>query len=195
MEGQDPVTPDQSTTAAHSGTTAPESDTMRYAVIDSPVDELTVVADGDVLVGVYFRGRMAAQLTGSDLPQLDAQDDPLFRATRDQLGAYFAGTLTAFDLPLEARGSRFQQDVWRLLQAIPYGATTTYGAIAEQVGGKGLSQRVGQTVGANPISIIIPCHRVIGADGSLTGFGGGLDRKRRLLALEEPVEVREARLF
>lgn len=188
------MTPEQQTAPVQSAGFAPSA-TTRYAVIDSPVDPLTLVADGCVLVGVYFRGRMAAQFAGSDLPRVDADGDALLGAARDQLRDYFAGTLTDFDLPLDARGSDFQRAVWRLLQAIPYGTTTTYGAIAEQVGGKGLSQRVGQTVGANPISIVIPCHRVIGADGSLTGFGGGLDRKRQLLALEEPAEVREARLF
>lgn len=167
----------------------------RYAVVASPVDDLTLVADGGLLIGVYFQGRAADKVAASSMPRIPAGDDPLLGAVHDQLDAYFRGRLTTFDVPLEARGSSFQQDVWRLLQQIPYGTTTTYGAIAEQVGGKGRSQQVGQVVGANPISIVIPCHRVIGADGSLTGFGGGLDRKRTLLALEEPAEVRKSRLF
>ncbi len=179
---------------ASTGAPSPRAD-ARYAVVASPVDELTLVADGDVLVGVSFRGRAADKVAASGLPRVSPDDDPLLGTVRDQLDAYFDGRLTSFDVPLEARGSVFQQAVWRLLQQIPYGTTTTYGAIAEQVGGKGRSQQVGQVVGANPIAIVIPCHRVIGADGSLTGFGGGLDRKRVLLALEEPAEVRESRLF
>lgn len=167
---------------------------LRHTRVDSPVDELTLIADGDVLIGVYFAGRWASQVA-HEVPHVEVDADPLLRRTRDQLGEYFAGDRMQFDLPLEPRGNEFGQTVWHLLTLIPYGTTTTYGAIAEQVGGRGLSQRVGQTVGSNPLSIVIPCHRVIGADGTLVGFGGGLDRKRYLLGLEEPPAESASRLF
>jgi len=107
-----------------------------------------------------------------------------FKAAADQLDAYFAGELTRFDVPLAPRGSEFQQRVWAALQEIPYGRTESYGELAERIGSPGSARAVGLANGKNPIGIIIPCHRVVGADGSLTGYGGGLDRKKQLLDLE-----------
>jgi methylated-DNA-[protein]-cysteine S-methyltransferase len=101
-----------------------------------------------------------------------------------QLAEYFAGNRTAFDLPLDASGSDFERQVWTLLRAIPYGATTSYGELARRLGDVKLSRAVGAANGKNPIPIIVPCHRVIGANGDLTGFGGGIDRKRWLLEHE-----------
>lgn len=112
-----------------------------------------------------------------------------------ELDEYLAGQRTQFTIAVQPQGNDFSQEVWALLQEIPYGETMTYGEIAQQLGNKHLAQRVGQVVGRNPVSIIIPCHRVIGSDGSLTGYAGGLDRKRFLLELEEPAEVTETRLF
>lgn len=128
-------------------------------------------------------------------PVVDSAHDPLLRAAHTQLTEYLTGDRRDFDLPLATHGDAFSEQVWALLREIPYGETTTYGAIATALGNPRFAQRVGQVVGRNPIGIIIPCHRVIGADGTLTGFGGGLDRKRRLLDLEEPAERRAERLF
>jgi methylated-DNA-[protein]-cysteine S-methyltransferase len=102
-----------------------------------------------------------------------------------QLGAYFAGELTDFDIELDLRGTEFQRRVWKALLTIPYGETRSYGEIAEQIGAPGAARAVGLANGHNPIAIVVPCHRVIGASGSLTGYGGGLDRKRTLLELEK----------
>lgn len=117
----------------------------------------------------------------------DSVRDPgaeLFVRARTQLEAYFAGELRSFDLPVDLRGSDRQRAVWQQLTTIPYGRSVTYGAIATAVGSPGMAQAVGQHVGQNPVGIIVPCHRVIGADGSLTGYAGGLERKRHLLTLE-----------
>jgi methylated-DNA-[protein]-cysteine S-methyltransferase len=109
-----------------------------------------------------------------------------FREAREQLAAYFAGELTEFRLPLSSAGTAFREKVWAALDSVPYGTTTTYGSLAARVGASRAAMRaVGGAVGANPLLILRPCHRVIGADGSLTGYAGGLDRKRHLLALEQ----------
>lgn len=113
------------------------------------------------------------------------QDDDVFGDAVEQLGAYFAGELTSFDLDLELVGTEFQRRVWEALRTIPYGETRSYGEIALQIGAPGAFRAVGLANGRNPIGIIVPCHRVIGASGALTGYGGGLDRKRALLDLEK----------
>ncbi|HUH53211.1 MAG TPA: methylated-DNA--[protein]-cysteine S-methyltransferase [Microbacteriaceae bacterium] len=123
------------------------------------------------------------------------QDDILLTNTLLQLKEYLDGIRTVFSLPLSPEGNEFSNQVWQILLSIPYGSTTTYGTIASELGNPYLAQRVGQAVGHNPISIIIPCHRVLGADGSLTGYVGGLEIKRQLLALEEPAAVSANRLF
>jgi methylated-DNA-[protein]-cysteine S-methyltransferase len=168
-------------------------DTMstKHTVIDSPVGDLTVVAADGAITGLYFATHLRA-------PARDAigdhTDDGFGEVTR-QLGEYFAGARTVFDLPLAPVGNEFQQRVWALLTTIPYGETRSYGDLAKALGDPGLAQAVGSANGRNPISIIVPCHRVVGADGSLTGYAGGLDRKRYLLELEEPAEVSAGRLF
>jgi methylated-DNA-[protein]-cysteine S-methyltransferase len=111
-------------------------------------------------------------------------DHPLIRATRRQLEEYFAGKLHQFNLPLDLQGTPFQKRVWAALSAIPYGETRTYSQLARQIGAAGAARAVGSANHANPVAIVVPCHRVIGADGALTGYGGGLDRKRFLLDLE-----------
>lgn len=124
-----------------------------------------------------------------------AARDPLLAQAADELRQYLAGARQEFDVPISTAGDPLSEEVWQRLLEIPYGETTTYGAIAAALGRRELAQRVGQCVGHNPISIIIPCHRVLGADGSLTGYAGGLDRKRALLDLEEPEEAKLSRLF
>jgi methylated-DNA-[protein]-cysteine S-methyltransferase len=152
-----------------------------HAVIDSPVGPLTLVCSTDnELTGLYMdeqRHRPAEDLFG-------ARDDSLLPEVAVQLAEYFAGARTSFDLPLKMTGTPFQQEVWAALQDIPYGETTTYGELADALGKPQAARAVGLANGKNPISIIVPCHRVIGSTGSLTGYGGGLQRKQQLLAHE-----------
>jgi methylated-DNA-[protein]-cysteine S-methyltransferase len=119
------------------------------------------------------------------------RDDAGFADVAEQLGEYFAGERTAFDLPLRAEGNELQRAVWRLMAAIPYGETRSYGHLARALGDRSLAQAVGTACGRNPLPVVVPCHRVVGADGDLVGFGGGLARKRFLLDLEQ----RGQRLF
>ncbi|MGY1810850.1 methylated-DNA--[protein]-cysteine S-methyltransferase [Blastococcus sp. SYSU D00669] len=153
-----------------------------HTVVPSPIGPLVVVRDGDVLVRLYLEPPGATA-------DLGPRDDG--GAVAAQLGEYFAGERTAFDLPLRPAGSAFELAVWEQLAAIPYGETRSYGAVAAAVGEPGGAQAVGLACGRNPLAIVVPCHRVVGADGSLVGFGGGLPRKRFLLDLEQ----RDARLF
>jgi len=156
-----------------------------HTVIDSVVGTLTLVAEEGVIVGLYMdlqRHRPDDDALGEPDPR--GREVEPFKAAADQLDAYFAGELTRFDVPLAPRGSEFQQRVWAALQEIPYGRTESYGELAERIGSPGGARAVGLANGKNPIGIIIPCHRVVGADGSLTGYGGGLERKKQLLDLE-----------
>lgn len=165
-----------------------------HTVIDSPVGPLTLVASDGAIVGLYMDSQRHRP-AGDQLGELDlrgCQRQP-FGAAVDQLGAYFAGVLTRFSLPLAPQGSPFQQRVWAGLQDIPYGDTESYGELAARIGSAGAARAVGLANGKNPISIVIPCHRVVGSDGSLTGYGGGLGRKRQLLDLE--LAVSGAALF
>ncbi|MBL7493198.1 methylated-DNA--[protein]-cysteine S-methyltransferase [Frankia sp. AgB1.9] len=153
---------------------------VTHTVIDSPIGDLTLVAVDGALAGLYMeqhRHRPAEERFG------DRDAEP-FGTVIAQLRAYFDGALTAFDLPLAPRGTPFQQTVWAALREIPYGQTMSYGQLAERVGRPTAARAVGLANGRNPISIIVPCHRVVGSTGDLTGYGGGLDRKRHLLALE-----------
>ncbi|WP_230208850.1 methylated-DNA--[protein]-cysteine S-methyltransferase [Nostocoides sp. HKS02] len=165
-----------------------------HTVMASPVGDLTLVAEDGALVRLTMDRQKHAP-DASDPAELGERDDDGFGVARTQLGEYFAGTRTTFDLPLAPHGDPFKQQVWALLREIPYGETRTYGELARALGDVNLSQAVGSANGRNPIGIIVPCHRVIGSDGSLVGYAGGLDRKRFLLALEEPQAVRDARLF
>lgn len=153
---------------------------IQHTVVDSPYDPLTLVAVDGVLSRVHMTGqrhRPPEETFGEPDPR------PFGEAIR-QLDAYFAGELTEFDLPLNLIGTPFQLRVWEGLLRIPYGETRTYGELAEELGNPGASRAVGLANGKNPVSIIVPCHRVVGASGNLTGYGGGLDRKQRLLAFE-----------
>lgn len=170
-------------------------DQARHTFVPTALGELMLTADGEALTGLYFPGHWhppAAALLGT---RVEATGDPLFSRALDQLREYLDGQRHEFTLPLRTQGDAFSEKVWALLGEIPYGETTTYGALAEQLGSRGLAQRVGQCVGRNPLSILIPCHRVVGADGSLTGYAGGLERKRALLELEEPAARAAERLF
>jgi methylated-DNA-[protein]-cysteine S-methyltransferase len=154
-----------------------------HVAIDSPIGTLTLVATAGRLTGLYLdaqRHRPDGMVTG--LPG-EATDEP-FASAADQLAEYFAGQLTEFDLPLAPAGTQFQRTVWAALQQIPYGETWSYGQLAGTIGNPAAVRAVGLANGRNPIAVIVPCHRVIGADGSLTGYGGGLERKRFLLDLE-----------
>jgi len=148
--------------------------------IDSPIGPLTLTACDGVLTGVHMHNQRHAPTP----PATCNRDDTPFARAVEQLRAYFAGELTEFDLPLQMNGTEFQRRVWAGLREIPYGETLSYGELAARVGSPGASRAVGLANGRNPIAIIVPCHRVIGADGSLTGYGGGLDRKVWLLEHE-----------
>ena len=148
-----------------------------YSVVPSPVGDLTLVAEEGALVRLTMESQRHAP--SADLGE---RDDPGFASVREQLGEYFAGERTAFDVPLAPHGD-------------PDGQTRTYGELARALGDVHLSQAVGSANARNPIGIIVPCHRVIGSDGSLVGYAGGLDRKRFLLTLEEPEAARADRLF
>lgn len=166
---------------------------LLYTYLDSPIGPLLLAGDGIALSRVGFpsgKGRVA--------PHDDWQRaDDAFVEARRQLTAYFAGELRDFDLTLMPEGTPFQLSVWQALTSIPYGVTISYGELALRLGRPGSSRAVGAANGANPIPIIVPCHRVIGANGSLTGFGGGIETKRHLLALEagETDGGRQASLF
>ncbi len=163
--------------------------------IASPIDELTLIAEGDALVGVRFADGSGRRWFRNDHEIAVDDAHPVLVRARRQLNEYFAGTRTDFDLPLRFGSDEFRERVWAELSTIPYGRTVSYGDVAGALGDRRLAQSVGQAVGSNPLPIVIPCHRVVGSDGSLTGFGGGLDRKRFLLELEEPADVAAARLF
>jgi methylated-DNA-[protein]-cysteine S-methyltransferase len=152
---------------------------VTYTVIGSPIGQLTVVAaDTGELAGLY----MEQQRHLPPLETFGLRDDSILPMVEQQLKEYFAGERKDFDVPLKLTGTPFQQRVWEALQDIPYGEVTTYGQLAASLGlAPGASRAVGLANGKNPVSIIVPCHRVIGSTGSLTGYGGGLDRKQRLL--------------
>ncbi|MEO6996512.1 MAG: methylated-DNA--[protein]-cysteine S-methyltransferase [Terracoccus sp.] len=167
----------------------------QHVVVDSPIGALTVVADGGAITHLLMD---AASHRPADPAIYGALGDPgtePFASTVTQLAEYFAGTRDRFDLPIAPRGNDFQKRVWAMLLEIPYGETRTYGELARALGGPGLAQAVGAANGRNPIAVVVPCHRVIGADGALVGYAGGLDRKRHLLALEEPPPLDGGRLF
>ena len=159
---------------------------LRYRVIDSPVGPLTLAGEGSTLIHL----RMADHAHEPDRSGWEPAGPEAFADVAEQLDAYFAGSLTEFDVDMQLTGTEFQRRVWAALQTIPYGETRSYGEIAEQIGSPAASRAVGLANGRNPISIIIPCHRVIGAAGALTGYAGGIERKKMLIALEKnPAEM------
>lgn len=157
---------------------------MSWTVIDSPVGPLRLVARNGALSAIDF-SPFQADAQGRPLGARD-DSDPLLQDAAAQLGEYFAKQRQSFDLPLDPAGSDFQQSVWSQLRQIDYGTTTSYGEIARRMGRTNAASRaVGLANGSNPLPIVIPCHRVVGADGSLTGYAGGLERKQVLLELEQ----------
>jgi methylated-DNA-[protein]-cysteine S-methyltransferase len=160
----------------------------RYAHIQAPIGELLLVGETDAdksltLTGAYLVGQRHERPIGSDW----VRDDAAFADVAAQFRDYFDGSRTSFELPMSPAGSAFQRAVWQALEAIPYGCTRSYGEIAEQVADRSKTRAVAGAIGRNPLSIVVPCHRVVGADGSLTGYAGGLDRKRWLLDHEARV--------
>lgn len=150
---------------------------MRFSTHQSPVGPLLLAGDEHALTRLAFAG-------DDDVPDGWQQDDHRFADEHRQLEEYFAGARDGFDFPLRLEGPPFDRAVWAALKEIPYGTTASYGEIAARIGKPGRARAVGSANARNPIAIVVPCHRVIGADGALTGYGGGLDRKRALLALE-----------
>ena len=151
-----------------------------YTLLDSPIGELALAGDGRSLSRLHM-------LEGRHPLRIDPawrRDDGAFAHARAQLGEYFEGRRTSFDVPLALHGTPFQRRVWEALLEIPYGETTSYGELARLIGSPRAVRAVGLANGRNPIAVIVPCHRVIGANGTLTGYGGGLERKRLLLELE-----------
>jgi len=161
-----------------------------HTTIHSSLGDLTVVARDGSVTGLYFPHHWYMP----DRAAFGQCSDAGFGDVRRQLDEYLAGERREFDVPVDAAGSPFQEQVWQLISQIPYGTTVSYGELAREVGGV-TAQEVGAAVGRNPVSIIIPCHRVVGASGALTGYAGGLRRKRMLLDLEADVAGRSARLF
>lgn len=159
---------------------APSGTHLVHTVVDSPVGPLTLVAADGVLCGLYMTGQRHRPPQES----FGTVDDTPFPETIRQLGAYFAGELTDFTLPLRMFGTPFQRRVWDELRRIPYGRTLSYGELADRLGQPTAARAVGLANGRNPIGVIVPCHRVVGSTGGLTGYGGGLERKRRLLDFE-----------
>jgi methylated-DNA-[protein]-cysteine S-methyltransferase len=155
------------------------------AVTDSPLGPLTLVAAGGKLAGLYMNGRAPDSVDAAGVAS-GADARVLAEAAR-QLAEYFDGERTAFDLPLALAGTAFQQRVWDALRGIGYGETVSYGQLADRIGQPTAARAVGLANGRNPVSIIVPCHRVVGSDGSLTGYGGGIASKQRLLELERRV--------
>jgi methylated-DNA-[protein]-cysteine S-methyltransferase len=154
-----------------------------WTTMDSPVGELTILGDGTAVTAIEFDGPPVATRRPSEERRAD---DPVLAEAVRQLSAYFAGDLKEFDLPLDPAGTPFQQRVWERLRGIGYGQTASYGEIARSLGLTGHGARaVGLANGRNPIPIVVPCHRVVGAKGTLTGYAGGLDRKQLLLDLEQ----------
>lgn len=155
--------------------------TAKHTVLSTQLGDLTIVRDEDQLTGLYFPHHWFMP----DPVMFGARSDQGFEGIANQLEEYLAGTRTFFDLPIEARGTGFQLRVWELIAQIPYGHTTTYGDLARRLGSEVNAQEVGAAVSRNPLCILIPCHRVIGSTGKLTGYAGGLRRKQGLLELEQ----------
>ncbi len=178
MTTMNPIELKQAVAAMHS-TEVPAGATC-YAIVPSPIGELLLVSDGERLTGLYLETQPA-------WPQKQADwrwAPRAFRQVTAQLDAYFAGELRDFELPVHGAGTPFQQKVWAALRTIPHGATISYAELAQRIGQPTASRAVGLANGRNPVSIIVPCHRVIGASGALTGYSGGIERKRWLLRHE-----------
>lgn len=158
--------------------------TQHACTIDTPIGPLELRTTGEALTSIYFTDKGSARAARGDL-----DSDPVLRDTADQLNAYFAGDRTDFDLPLAPHGTDFQERVWSALTEIPYAETWSYAELARHIGLPTAFRAVGAANGQNPLPIVVPCHRVVGANGKLVGYGGGMERKRHLLELEAKVRV------
>ena len=157
--------------------------TRTHVVVDSPIGPMTVVAEGEAIVGIWMDDQRHLP-PDAKFGRPDPGDSVVLKEAERQLGEYFAGERSAFELPLAPVGTPFQRRVWDALREIPYGETVSYGELARRIGQPTASRAVGLANGKNPISIVVPCHRVIGSSGKLIGYGGGLERKHTLLELE-----------
>lgn len=169
--------------------------TARHLLITSPLGTLILAGDGQALTGVWFEDHRYFPTDATLGERVEQGQDPLLDRAAEQLGAYLAGERADFDVPLDPAGTPKQKLVWQILRSIPAGEVISYGAIAAQLGKPKAAQSVGQAVGHNPLSIIVPCHRVVGSDGAMTGYAGGLERKRFLLDLEGYDPALEPALF
>ena len=167
----------------------------RHAIAATSIGELTLVAADAALIGVYYPQHWVKPERATLGDEVALESDPLLSEVARQLNDYLVGERTGFDIPTAAHGDAFQERVWALLREIPFGETTAYGDLAETLGDKSLARMVGRAVGHNPLSIIVPCHRVVGKNSKLTGYAGGLERKQFLLDLEEPAAAKAAKLF
>lgn len=170
-----------------------EKTVIYYTCYESPLETLLLTSEGAALTGLSMVAQKHAPQIGRDWIRRD--DAAPFPEAKRQLDAYFAGTLTRFDLPLSAPGTPFQRRVWEELRRIPYGQTVSYGELAERIGSPNASRAVGLANGRNPLFLVVPCHRVIGANGKLTGYGGGISRKAALLDYEAAVRTHGAQAF
>jgi methylated-DNA-[protein]-cysteine S-methyltransferase len=160
-------------------------DRVVYAVVESPIGDLLLTTDGVALTGLYLESHKGG-------PERDGhwhRDDASLKPAAEQLSAYFAGESRGFDLPLATRGTGFQRRVWDALRAVPFGETVSYAELARRIGAPKAVRAVGAAVGRNPISIVVPCHRIVGSDGGLTGYAGGLASKRWLLEHERTAKA------
>jgi methylated-DNA-[protein]-cysteine S-methyltransferase len=172
------------TQASASPAAATQPGRTEYLRVESPIGPLLLTGDGTSLTALHLPESGRTPPVDAGWIEADRAGGGVLAEAARQLGEYFAGERTTFDLPLAAEGTEFQQRVWAALRTIPYGATASYGEIAGRVGSPKASRAVGLANGRNPIAVVVPCHRVVGADGSLTGYGGGLPAKRTLLDLE-----------
>ncbi|PMH31182.1 cysteine methyltransferase [Vibrio lentus] len=156
----------------------------RFTYYESPLGTVTLQANDEGLLGLWF------EIYTTQPEELGVRDDgfPIFELVTDQLNRYFSGEVIQFSVPIAAKGTPFQQSVWQALTTIPYGETWSYAQLADAIGNPKAVRAVGLANGKNPVSVIVPCHRVIGKNGKLTGYAGGVDRKQRLLAIEGRVE-------
>jgi len=167
----------------------------RHAILETSLGPITIVATDEAITGLYFQHHIRRPAEETFGVRVEHDDDRLLGEAARQLDEYLAGTRREFDLPVDAAGDEFQRAVWVVACEIARGHTRTYGDIAAELGDRRYAQDVGKALGANPICVIIPCHRVVAADGSLTGYAGGLKRKRALLELEAPIAETAGRLF